>query len=154
MKKIDLGQMMGILANVGVIAGIVFLAFELRQNNDLLASQARSNLTTATESYLQNVVANAGGIADIIIKVQTEELSSVERFRLNVHWALLLTNWESMYAEVEAGPLVENNIPILLWARTLAGNPDLRDSWEVSKENRSAGFVRFIEEQVLTYLSE
>ena len=39
MKKIDLGQTIGILANVGVIAGIVFLAVELRQNNELLATQ-------------------------------------------------------------------------------------------------------------------
>ena len=39
MKKIDLGQAIGILANVGVIAGIVFLAVELRQNNELLATQ-------------------------------------------------------------------------------------------------------------------
>lgn len=32
MKKIDLGQGAQILANIGVIAGIVFLAVELRQN--------------------------------------------------------------------------------------------------------------------------
>ena len=30
LKKIDLGQTISILANVGVIAGIVFLAVELR----------------------------------------------------------------------------------------------------------------------------
>jgi len=41
--KIDLGQTISVLANVGVIAGIVFLGYELRQNNSLLASQARSN---------------------------------------------------------------------------------------------------------------
>ncbi len=33
MKKLDLGQTITILANVGVIAGIVFLGYELRQNN-------------------------------------------------------------------------------------------------------------------------
>ena len=32
MKKIDLGQTLNTLANVGVIAGIVFLGVELRQN--------------------------------------------------------------------------------------------------------------------------
>ena len=32
MKKIDLGQTLQILANIGVIAGIVFLAVEIRQN--------------------------------------------------------------------------------------------------------------------------
>ena len=36
MKKLDLGQTMTILANVGVIVGISFLAVELRQNNDMM----------------------------------------------------------------------------------------------------------------------
>ncbi len=47
MKKIDLGQTITILANVGVIAGIVFLAVELRQNNTLMAAQARFNQLSA-----------------------------------------------------------------------------------------------------------
>ncbi len=38
MKKLDLGQSVGILANIGVIAGIVFLAVELRQNNELVVA--------------------------------------------------------------------------------------------------------------------
>ena len=42
MKKINLGQLIGILANLGVIAGIVFLAFELEQNNQLMEAEART----------------------------------------------------------------------------------------------------------------
>jgi len=38
LKKIDLGQAIGILANAGVIAGIVFLGMELRQNNELVVA--------------------------------------------------------------------------------------------------------------------
>ena len=40
MKKIDLGQLVTILANIGVIAGIVFLALELRQTQRSMAAQA------------------------------------------------------------------------------------------------------------------
>jgi len=40
MKKIDLGQMITILANIGVIAGIVFLGVELRQTQSSMQSQA------------------------------------------------------------------------------------------------------------------
>lgn len=42
MKKIGLGQIFRILANLGVIAGIVFLGVELQQNNALLGAQARA----------------------------------------------------------------------------------------------------------------
>jgi hypothetical protein len=38
MQKIDFGQSIGILAKLGVIAGIVFLALELQQNNEVLVS--------------------------------------------------------------------------------------------------------------------
>ena len=51
MNKIDLGQTLAILANVGVIVGIAFLAVELRQNNRLIDEQsaiARVNASGAT----------------------------------------------------------------------------------------------------------
>ncbi len=38
MKKIDLGQAIGILANVGVIAGIVLLGMGLRQNDEVVVA--------------------------------------------------------------------------------------------------------------------
>jgi len=38
LKKIHLGQTIEILANLGVIAGIVFLGVELRQNNELVVA--------------------------------------------------------------------------------------------------------------------
>jgi hypothetical protein len=40
MKKIDLGQALGIVANIGVIASIVFLGAELRQNNAIARTDA------------------------------------------------------------------------------------------------------------------
>jgi len=40
MKKIDLSQAVTILANIGVIAGIVFLAMELQQNTQQLKLQS------------------------------------------------------------------------------------------------------------------
>ena len=41
MTKIDLGRTISILANIGVIAGIVFLGLELQQNNVLSAGVRR-----------------------------------------------------------------------------------------------------------------
>jgi hypothetical protein len=38
LKKIDLRQAIGILANAGVIARIVFLGMELRQNYELVVA--------------------------------------------------------------------------------------------------------------------
>ena len=40
MKKIDLGQTITIFANIGVIAGIIFLGYELHQTQMAMQSQA------------------------------------------------------------------------------------------------------------------
>ena len=42
MKKISLGQTLGILANLGVIAGILLLTYELNQNRQMMQSQTRN----------------------------------------------------------------------------------------------------------------
>jgi hypothetical protein len=52
----DFGQTITMLANVGVIAGIVFLAFELCQNNSLLRAQASYNLLQNRIEYRGDIV--------------------------------------------------------------------------------------------------
>ena len=47
MKKLDLGQTIQILANAGVIAGIIFLAIEIRQNNAQLSLQSYQSWAAA-----------------------------------------------------------------------------------------------------------
>ena len=149
MKNIEFSQVISTVANVGVIAGIVFLAFELRQNNELLISQARSNLVSGRATYQEYIATNAGGIAEIIIKAGQSELSDTESLQLNVHWDLVINNWASMYQEVTSGPLDEADIPRGSWARAFRSNPDLRKAWEVRKVDHTAEFVRFIDGLVL-----
>ncbi len=47
MNKVDLGQILTILANIGVIAGIVFLGFELNQNQIIGRAQVRNEIARA-----------------------------------------------------------------------------------------------------------
>lgn len=64
MKKIDLGQTITILANVGVIAGIIFLGIEIRDN----ATQARAAINVSTLqafSDWQNRIAGNPQLLDV-----------------------------------------------------------------------------------------
>jgi hypothetical protein len=45
MKKIDLGQTVAILANVGVLIGILLLVYELYQNRLMMRAQVRSGIS-------------------------------------------------------------------------------------------------------------
>ncbi len=51
MKKIDYSQIITILANIGMIGGILLLAYERRQNNELMvASRFCRHTTTKTDT--------------------------------------------------------------------------------------------------------
>ena len=54
---INIGASIDILANIGVIAGIVFLALELRQNNRLLTAQARYSLRQYRSDVADTIMA-------------------------------------------------------------------------------------------------
>ena len=79
MKKIDLGQTLTILANVGVIAGIAFLAVELRQNNEMMRAQTRGELSRDSVDQIRLNV-NDPVFADVLLRGDRgEELSEVEQ---------------------------------------------------------------------------
>ncbi len=66
MKKIDLGQTIAILANIGVIAGIVFLAIEVRSSRE--ANQLQSASANAEGFNQVNLVMAANpGLSRIFV---------------------------------------------------------------------------------------
>ncbi len=56
MKKIDLGQTIQIVANVGLIARIVYLAIEISQNTEMLAAQGRANLVDRRAGFTELMI--------------------------------------------------------------------------------------------------
>ncbi len=150
MKKIELGQTVSILANAGVIAGILFLVFELRQNNDLLRSEARSNLDANRVSMQQNIVEDSGGIAELMYRARMgEQLTGLEDWRLGVRRSMVLFSFESMYQEVRTGPLVESDIPLRQWAGSFSSDPGMRAVWGQVKNDMDSNFVQFVDQRVL-----
>ena len=102
MKSFDYGQFVQTLANVGVIAGIVFLAYELRQNNALMEDEARFNrVSVSTEAY--NILSTNGELAEIVVKVNNNEsLTEVEFYRFEVAQMRFWINMEWMFREMPA----------------------------------------------------
>jgi hypothetical protein len=82
LKKIDLRQTIGILANLGVIAGIVFLVIEIQQNNELMVAATRDAQNQRILNYAEQVYV-VPGLAEIIAKANNgEPLTEVEALRL------------------------------------------------------------------------
>ena len=150
MKRLELDQAISILANLGVIAGIVFLGVELRQNNDQLRSQSRANIYEMQAEIQRNYFRNDGGMADLYVKANTDGavLTAVEATRLASYQTHLLRTMEFIFREDPDGA-----VDSIRWMRTLfRSTPGMTDEWESIKSNRDPDFVEFLEAQVISQL--
>ena len=83
MKKIDLGQIITILANVGVVIGLVFLTLEIRQNNAQMRAQGAYSINQSVETLNQAIYSDKE-FADLLHRGEKSfnDLDPVEQSRL------------------------------------------------------------------------
>jgi hypothetical protein len=154
MKKIDLGQTINTLANVGVIAGIALLAYELNQNNEYLSAQAKFNLHHNKWSIYDEALESAEFV-DFLTKVASDEpLTAQEKLRLDVVITRHLGNWLWEYEEVLDGRLAEEDLPLESWCWFFQGEgslglPQFDEVWEGFRHGQNPRFVSFMEENVI-----
>ena len=134
-------QWLSVVANAGVLVGIVFLAFEIRQNTEMMEAQTRDSMTgkqmqyaewIATDDYLAKIMAK--GMADGIVALSNDEAWSFT-FALNGIWR----EWENslyqqslgLYTDDEFQPRVER------WKRFM-GFPGAREVWNRDKHTFSS----------------
>jgi hypothetical protein len=83
MKKFDLAQNITILANVGVVIGLVFLTLEIRQNNAQMRAQGAYSINQSVETLNQAVYSD-NEFADLLHRGEKSfnDLDPVEQSRL------------------------------------------------------------------------
>ena len=138
-------------ANLGVIAGIMFLAIELRQNNELLAADARFNRLQLSWNGWQSL-AEHGDLTDLIVATKNGEiLEGSEQLRVDAVSMRILITMEWLYREMPP------DSPERLYMRDemhgiLTGTgigADLRE-WESKKSRFDPDFVQWVEENVIS----
>ena len=102
MNSFKINDWLTLIANVAVVGGIVFLAIEISQNNELLRSESRKTLVANDLLSLTEGVENA----DVYVKlISNEEMSAEEQIRLSFIFALDLRNREFEYFQYINGLL-------------------------------------------------
>jgi hypothetical protein len=97
-----LNSWLTLLANLGVLLGIFFLAIELRQNNELMEAEARFNRVSVSREAF-NIQSTNRELAEIIVKANNNEpLTEVELFRFESSQMRLLINMEWIFRELPA----------------------------------------------------
>jgi hypothetical protein len=159
MRKIDLGQTIAILANLGVIAGIVFLGVELQQNNRLLSAEAQYGRRQIDQARVLTLV-ESGELSDILVRARSgEELSEPEEFRLfllSLNW---IQDWEWKYEQIQAGNLADDGTLLRDIERSFRNSeayfiPEriFRRAWEIAISARDPEFAHYVESNVLYQL--
>lgn len=150
MKNFELGQTISILANVGVIAGIVFLGFELRQNTLATELVAAQGFLDASGSSNRLVAENPHLAAIIARDIEGEELSQAEILQLRNGIHELLRAWEINHWQFERGALDEE-----LWrgysnyvASILSDYDTAEEYWRQRPDFFTPRFNEFVESAI------
>jgi hypothetical protein len=118
MKKIDLGQTIGILANVGVILGLVLVVVEIRQSNEHAAAAAYQARIGDIEVAFQQYALSAY-LPAIYVKLREsglESLTAEERDRVRSWESARRTRMQGQFYQHEQGLLDEPAYRVMLRA--------------------------------------
>lgn len=145
--KLDqINRWMTLAANVGVLLGILFLVFELRQNTTASRAEAASNYQD-TFSEVELFIARDAEFAALLVAGRNgDELSYVDQFRLTVFYGNVLRTWQNAHFQYEAGTL---NKDLWLSIRTrfagiLSEDRGLLDHWSNHQSEFTPAFNKLV----------
>ena len=137
---------------VGVIAGIIFLAYELNQNNEFLELEAKATRVQIRLAGWEQI-ANDPALVSLMIKDRNEEpLTPVEEMQLHAYWMGYFFRREWQYENLaEKSDLQKGS-----FLRLYEAYGSLRRAWNgggdgavsAGKDNFSRDFVAYIENEL------
>ena len=149
-KKIEMNQAIGILANVGVLGGLLLLAYELRQNNDLMEAEGRFNRLSIVSAAWGSWAVD-GDLTELRVRAgKEEELRDFELRRVEGAIMRVFVNLEWIHRELPEGS-PERNFTREVQRRNFANDASYRKVWESRKSAFDPGFVEWMEANVVNY---
>ena len=139
-----LNQWMTLAANIGVLIGIVFLAYEIRQNTDAVHAQTREAIMAAAQGELQAVRADPNLIDSI---VREGPLTADEQVKLYTWLVSVLKIREFSWLQRESGIIDDVQWKSeLAVTRAIVQAPRVRLWWErVGHKTVSDEFREFVD---------
>jgi len=142
LKKVNLAQTISVLANVGVIAGIIFLGLELQQNNEMLSDEAQR---ARAQMFRENLAVWADNSELWVKDREHETLTSAEAYRISRIWLMNLWAFQTSFSQLPRNEVEGGGN---LFRRQFEVMPSLRKTWEENRDAFEPEFVQYIEEDV------
>ncbi|MEH6568970.1 MAG: hypothetical protein V7709_07850 [Halioglobus sp.] len=135
-----------LLANFGVIAGVVFLGLEIQQNNELLVQESRYSMLQNQKDWKFFLNGDAGN-AKLIYVPSGAELSEIEQLRrFDILSGLLLT-WQWEWEQSRSGLFGDSEIPVEGF-RWLWRSFKLQSNWAELRPILDPEFAEFVDIEV------
>jgi hypothetical protein len=149
-NRIPLGDWLTVLANLAVVAGIIFVAVEVRQNTQMMQAQINQSRTESAMSE-QQALFNSDYMPAILVKVgRGEDLTPDEMVRFEPYLRGFSRNMDNQLWQHRNGLLGEN-IPrsVRDAVRTVIGGSAVAmEVWDRQKVGFTDEYVTFVEEAI------
>lgn len=150
MKLQDADKWLSVIANLGVIVGIIFLAYELRQNTLATDLEVASNFHNSF-SEIEMLIAGDSEFSQLLLKGRdNEKVTPHESFRLAVFYGNVLRHWQNVHFQYFSGGLDED-----IWlgqqeyfTLVLSQDARLAEHWRTSKNHYSPRFNRVMQTMI------
>lgn len=151
MNAESLNRWLTLLANIGVVAGLVLLAIQIRQNTDMLRVQMSHSRSETAQSE-QQAVFNSPYIPEVLSKVRSdEELTYEEMIRYESYFRAFHRNQDNILWQYNQG-FLGSNIPrsVRLAVRTVVGQSRASlDLWDRTKEAYTNECMAFVDDAIV-----
>jgi hypothetical protein len=145
-----LEKWMSIVANVGVLAGIVFLAFEIQVNTDAVRSATYQGFIDSSFSWADTMVEHAGELAEIQQHNNLDDLTAEQFMTWNGFAHKAITTMESNYLHHRAGSLDDDVFEgrTALSVEYLLESPLLLESFRSGRHTSTKEFDHYFEARI------
>lgn len=136
-----------VLGALGVIASLIFVGLEIRQNTAVARVTAFHTFLSEVNTLTDRVVTDdrlAGLIARTAQGEVMADFSPEDQLRLRAHFLSILRVWEGLHRSVGEGILDDSELG-LIGAGNIDANPFFMELWPGVRGQFSASFVEFME---------
>jgi hypothetical protein len=150
MASTDVKKWLTLTANVGVLLGLALVAYELRQNSDLMRIQINQSRADAAMMSNQQMFESAY-IPQILIQIREgNELSDEEMLRYVAWFRGINRNQDNVLSQYFSGMLGEHTLrSIEDFARDAVDASDYsREAWRLTKIGYSDQYIQFVEDAI------
>ena len=146
MKLAGTDKWLNLVANIGVLVGIVFLAYEIQQNTVATQLEVASSFQSSF-SEVEMLIAVDSEFAELLFNARIgAELSPQEQFRIAVFYGNVLRTWQNVHFQYLA-----DSLDVEMWrgemtrfTQILSEDKGLREHWRLSQNHYSQNFNELI----------